>query len=1070
MLLQVLLDEFGYSESENFLRRGTAAFERAPDISHILRAAAGRDCRLEGVYTLRPLEDSENRINVGSVIPVVYVCTAENEETANRIHRFVWNQDIVPFLLVHTPKGLRLYSGFERTKGQTNSGLLEPLIEFNKIQDQLSEFYADAIDAGELWQRRGAQIKPEARVYWSLLNSLRELAAKLRAEYGLDKKTIHPLIGKYVYLHYLRDRGFLSERRFEEWQIDPTTVFGRTATLAGLRNICQRLDSFLNGRVFPIKFSGKFAPREEYIQRVAAAFAGDVFEGGWQFHLPFDAYSFTYIPIETLSMIYEQFLHTPADAGTDDGDPNDEDDGHTEGRKAGAYYTPIPVVNFMLAELDQQRRLERGVRVWDPSCGSGAFLVQCFRKLIERTFPRSKKKPQPAELASLLKRHIFGVDMDEDACSVTEFSLYLTLLDYVQPSDLVDHPRFRLPTLRGNNIFCRDFFNTQPFAKARFHWIAGNPPWKQLKTATLEERDERARKWMADHKSECPVGMYSLSQAFAWRCREFLHRDGVCALLLPAMTLFEDASRDFRKAFFRQHRLYSVANFSNLAEVLFAGRARVPAAAFCFGLRGKNLLPDDLETTRVFSPLVANQEATRPVAAGTRNEIWSLVVNGDEIREIPYFEIIRGSGLTWKLATWGSALDQSLLNRLRNKFNSIEEHEAKWHSGKKKFIGTEQQHVFKISEGLQIRSKNTQDEVQRVSAVAEKNIANVVALARYRRIFAFPSFAISTLPKGKEYALKGRTERPLVVCYPPHVIVSAARNFAIFTDEFIVVPPRQIGIATVDGNRPLLKALALYLSSDFVYYHQFLTSPELGVKRDRATLEALRHIPMPLLSLSETELQKWADLHDRLAQTKPRTLGQKNQPEAALDEEVVADGQEAMLEELNNLVSAALGLDDIERSLVEDLVHVRLALNDGKLGQEAMASASVPELRTYAEWLRREMESQTDEENPIRYAVSVLYDDHSGFVAIESTKNAAAAAKVRVIRVGREEGEELAKARMALRKEAGQWVYFDRSLRIFRPKKTYLFKPIHRLHWTRSRAILDAADLQLGIIESAHNA
>jgi len=1069
MQLEVLLDEFGYSDSGNFLRRGTVDFERAPDIGHILRAAAGKDCRLEGVYVLRPPEEAQNRINARSIVPVVYVCTADNEDLANRIHRFVWNQDIVPFLIVHTPKGLRLYSGFERTDGDTNTGLLEPLIEFNRIRDRLAEFQADAIDSGELWRRRGAQIKPEARVYWSLLDSLRELAAKLREEYDLDKRTIHPLIGKYVYLHYLRDRGFLSERRLNEWQIDPATVFGRTATLTGLREICRRLDSFLNGRVFPIKFSGEFAPSQNHVQRVAAAFAGDVFEGGWQFHLPFDAYSFTYIPIETLSMIYEQFLHTPPNANDDIKEDGDEGNGHTEGRKAGAYYTPIPVVNFMLAELDERRRLERGVRVWDPSCGSGAFLVQCYRRLIERTFPRPKKKPTPAELASLLKRHIFGVDMDDDACSVTEFSLYLTLLDYVQPSDLVDHPRFRLPTLRGNNIFCRDFFATQPFAKARFHWIAGNPPWKQLKTATLEKRDERARKWMRDHKIEYPVGMYSLSQAFAWRCHEFLHRDGVCALLLPAMTLFEDPSRDFRKAFFRQHRIHSIANFSNLAEVLFARRARVPAAAFCFGLRDKKAVPDDLEMTRVFSPLVANQEATRPVTTSVRNETWSLVVNGDEIRELPYCEIASGSGLPWKLATWGSALDKSLLDRLRYKFDLLGECEAKWHSGKKKFIGTESKHVFKISEGLQIRSKDTSDEVQRVPAVTGKNMVNVLALARYRRIFSFPSFALSALPKGREYALKGRTERPQIVCQPPHIIVSAARIFAVFSDEYLVVPPRQIGIASVNDNRPLLKALALYLSSDFAYYHQFLAASQFGVKRDVATLEALRQIPMPLLGLSDDALQQWANLHDRLAKTQPRVLGEMNQPEAELNETIAADGQETMLEELNDLVATVLGLDEVERAQVEDLVRIRLALNDGKLGKEAMTAASVPELRTYAEWLRREMESQEDEENPSHYAVTVLCDDCSGFIAIEQT-NDAAAAKVRVLRAGRQDAEALVRARKTLRREASQWVYFDRALRIYRPRKTYLFKPIHRLHWTRSRAVLDAADLQLGLIQSSPDA
>ncbi|HXP62209.1 MAG TPA: N-6 DNA methylase, partial [Dongiaceae bacterium] len=558
MQLPDLLNALGYSTSGNFLRRGKPAFNRAPDIGHILRTAARRRaCRLEGVYTLRPFNDE------GSPVPVVYVCEADDMATANEIHKLVWNQDIVPFLLVRTPDGLRLYSGFKWNDAGTGEreGVLEPLIRFNEIADRLPEFHAKAIDSGELWLERGDDVQPDKRAYWSLLANLKELSKKFRDQFGRDnvKSIIHPLIGKYVYLHYLKDRGFLSTWRLKKWRIDPATVYGRTATVAGLSTICDKLDGFLNGRVFPMKFSGASAPTEEQIQRVAGAFAGDSFHGEWQFHLPFTAFKFDYIPIETLSMIYEQFLHLP------DKPDADEDDEHSEGRKAGAYYTPIPVVNYMLAEMDKRRRLQRGVRVWDPSCGSGAFLVQCYRRLIEREFIQRRRNPAPHELATLLKRHIFGVDMDEDACSVAEFSLYLTLLDYVKPADLKKHPRFRLPTLRKKNIFCDDFFKFQPF-KTKFHWAVGNPPWKKLIPEKLEKRDERAMKWMKTHVQEMPVGDNSLAQAFAWRCLEFMVADGECALLLPAMTLFEDLSEDFRSAFFRQARLHAVANFSNLAE------------------------------------------------------------------------------------------------------------------------------------------------------------------------------------------------------------------------------------------------------------------------------------------------------------------------------------------------------------------------------------------------------------------------------------------------------------------------------------------------------------------------
>jgi len=1061
MEISAILNALSYSTSGNFFRRGTVAFERAPDIGHILRIAARRQaCRLEGVYALRPFNEGD------SPVPVVYVCEADDIAAADEIHRLVWNQDIVPFLLVRTPAGLRLYSGFNcnDTRAGEREGILEPLVQFNEVADRLAEFHAKAIDSGELWRRRGDDVQPDKRAYWSLLENLKQLANKFRDQFGRDnvKSIIHPLIGKYVYLHYLKDRGFLSPRRLGEWQIEHDSVFGRGATLVGLRTICEKLDGFLNGRVFPLKFRGASAPTEDQIQRIAGAFAGDTFAGQWQFHLPFTAFKFDYIPIETLSMIYEQFLHLP------DKLESDEDDEHSEGRKAGAYYTPIPVVNYMLAEMDKRRQLRRGVRVFDPSCGSGAFLVQCYRRLIEREFISRKKKAAPHELATLLKRHIFGVDMDEDACSVAEFSLYLTLLDYVEPTDLINHPRFRLPTLRKNNIFCSDFFKVQPF-KTKFHWIVGNPPWKKLVPHKLEKRDKGALQWMGKNAATMPVGDNSLLQAFAWRCREFVAADGECALLLHAMTLFEDFSVSFRRTFFAAHQIYAVSNFSNLARDLFAGRAIAPAAAFFFRPRKSEEIPDDLEMTIVFSPLLANQETTRPNLSGVRKETWSITVNGDEVRELPYCDIKNGSGLPWKLAIWGSILDASLLRKMQRKWPNLEDLEATWNRKLSVFILNPAQPLrqFGLSEGLQLREKKKpqdqeEEKLDEVDEVRGKKKLAVKLLDRVRRLFRFSSDELLPVLGGEDgqvdeaWCRKGRGKLPLTVCRPPHVIVSAARNFAVYSEKFIVVPPRQIGIVSIDDNRALLKALALYLSSEFAYYHQFLTTTELGVKRDRATLESLRQIPIPLLNLAPNDLKKWEALHDRLVRTRPRLLPDAKQPDAELDESSAADGQNALVEELNRLVSEALGLDEGDRALVEDLVRVRVALNDGKIGRDAMNSASRKELQIYAEWLQREFDGQSDGE---RHSVTVLHDDYSGFVAIEPAKDRAS---IRVINADAESVRTLARTREQLREEHAQWAYFDRSLRLHRGKKTYFFKPIQRMHWTRTRAMLDAADIVIG--------
>jgi type I restriction-modification system DNA methylase subunit len=353
----------------------------------------------------------------------------------------------------------------------------------------------------------------------------------------------------------------------ERWGIPPDALFGQNAKLGALREANQRLDEWLNGSIFPLRFGGKHGPKAEHVRLVAGAFEGDdVFEGGEvQLALDFLDYDFSYIPIETLSVVYEQFLHQGKKG---------------KAREKGAYYTPIPVVNFMLSEMEESHPLVHGMKVFDPSCGSGAFLVQAYRQLIEREFPPGSK-PKPGDLRELLERHIFGIDIDPDACNVTELSLTLTLLDYIDPPDLEDRRRnFKLPSLRGTNVFEGNFFEPFPeklnhHASAGFDWIVGNPPWKKLNGAKLSETDRPVWDWMGREAKEHPVGSNQSARAFAWKAGELLTEAGKGALLMPAMTLHDNPARGFRQRFFSNYRIPTIADFSNLAEVLSDGRFRV---------------------------------------------------------------------------------------------------------------------------------------------------------------------------------------------------------------------------------------------------------------------------------------------------------------------------------------------------------------------------------------------------------------------------------------------------------------------------------------------------------------
>ena len=405
MALQELLGILDYQRSPHFLTGDKLRFDR--DFGHLYRKAE-QGCSLKGVYALQGVDSSAPGANT----PVVYVCETSSVAEADLIHRRVWNQNVVPFLLVQCPREVRLYSGFkykrETIGGGTSAaaarGILRAAIQFNEVATVLESFRAEAIDDGDLWQRWNKAVTPEARVDWQLLSSLDRLDQRLMADGIPSRLLAHALIGRFVYLHYLRARDILSDRKLTEWGLDPDDVLSRRARLVRFQLLQNRLDRWLNGSVFPLSAQALADIGEQRLQHVAGVFRGDTPEG--QQHLDFDAYDFSYIPIETLSVIYQQFLHAAEYAH-----------GRSEGRERGAYYTPVPLANFILDTLDRRKPLKEGMRVLDPACGSGVFLVQCYRKLIEaRIRQHDGAVPAPEELSHLLTRHLFGIDSDPDAC------------------------------------------------------------------------------------------------------------------------------------------------------------------------------------------------------------------------------------------------------------------------------------------------------------------------------------------------------------------------------------------------------------------------------------------------------------------------------------------------------------------------------------------------------------------------------------------------------------------------------------------------------------------------------
>ena len=271
------------------------------------------------------------------------------------------------------------------------------------------------------------------------------------------------------------------------------------------------------------------------------------------------------------------------------------------------------------------------------------------------------------------------------------------------------------------------------------------------------------------------------------------------------------------------------------------------------------------------------------------------------------------------------------------------------------------------------------------------------------------------------------------------------------------MPPRQVGITSPPNDSRFLIALSLFLSSDFAYYHQFFTSSESGVKRPRATLTALREIPVPVDALRGANSAKWIDLHARLVHATESRFSASPVTLYSAATAVIPDAE--LLDELNELTYDALGLTDLERALVHDLVEVKLELDDGRLGRPAVDPPSAADLRRYAKQLKAELDGFVEGELERVHKVQVLTDDFSGLVVIELASPKERLDGVNTYRIDDAEARELSVIRSRLRREKSQWVYFDRNLRVFEDQRTLILKPLQRFHWTVSQAVADANDL-----------
>ena len=574
-----------------------------------------------------------------------------SDEDVRKWHEAAWNISVAPLLWIITPTDVRLYDCYASPprSGPQASALSASLDHFDiNSEEQLRVLDEKcgrlATETGSFWASSiGASINRRHRVDRELLAEISALERKLitlapriddpeSREFARD--LAQRFIGRCIFTWYLLDRELAQPFLPVNFPEDLSAMF---ATCDSAFALFDWLRETFNGDLFPMDDPGA---EREHLTAEHLAYIRDFVEGrslipenksqGRLFRFRFNA-----IPIDLISAIYQQFARSRAAENAE---------------SQGLHYTPVELVHLTLDPVFEE--MPSSARVIDPACGSGAFLVEAFRRLVWRG---TGGKPATRQLVrKILYRQLYGLDINRAALGIAAFSLYLAALE------LDDEPINDIEDLKFDHLINETLFETDSLASGlpeaitaeSFSAVVGNPPW-----TFVRQRGDLPKRKKDDQVTLRP--RRSPDQAFLKIAMQLAGESGRIGMIMKATPFF---SKDVHAVQARSALLKSLA----------------PVALINLSyLRREGLFPDAVAPALLF--FARCTRATDPARLLVGSIPWTpdfrrtgvFQIGPGEIRSVPLDRVLAVPTFL-KAATFGTVRDGWLIEKLENSFPRLD--------------------------------------------------------------------------------------------------------------------------------------------------------------------------------------------------------------------------------------------------------------------------------------------------------------------------------------------------------------------------------------------------------------
>lgn len=940
---------------------------------------------------------------------VLFYDSPKNKED---LFKAIWNFNETPVVIINEPNTVEIFNGLSYLRKEKTLEKLEDDIRLNNFS------YFELV-TGKTWQNYENKLKYQNRVDYKLLENIKDARDLLVSKHPIDSSLSNALIGKCIFIRYLIDRNVCIkfDGTLRTWSNNEfCNLLGKKKDTIRFLNY---LKDHFNGEAFLLKNSqlenipcGAFGILRRLMQ-------GTEIRTG-QMSL-FDIYDFSIIPVEFISNVYEHFIGCENQA------------------KKGAYYTPLFLVDYIISETVEryfdENPEEYNCKILDPACGSGIFLVEALRRIIER-YKKIKKITSSNTnsfkelLRKLAEENIYGIDKDDNAINVAVFSVYLALLDYQEPKEIEN---FKFPKLINRNFFTSDSFAPDAdfndiINKINFDFILGNPPWKRgsnknaLFLKYVEERKKKESS-KADGKP-LPIPTVSnkeIAQAFLLRTSDFSSIQTKCALIVNSKTLYNLNAKDFRRYFLHNYFIDKVFELAPVRREVF-DKSNDPSIA------PATILFFHYAHEKATDKNIIEHIALKPNRFFSLFKVFMLQKN--DYKQVVQSRLVEYDWL-WKILVYGSYLDFNLIKRLKIKTEY------------KTIHNVIKENKYLIGQGIQYGSDlNDAKELCGLPMIDVKSV----------QPYFIEPHTLDTFSKPYVHRIRNKQlfeENKLIIkkgISPDFKLISAiSYEKAVFKDSLTAIKVFQ------KSDVKDLKIFSGLLHSDLFSYFITQTGTSTGIEREQVFDREKFGFPY----LDNSNIAKYVEKIEEIS----KKLFKEKQKALSPNIQTLEGEKKKLINDLNEEILNSFNLNEQERALVDYAVNITIPLIMKHKGYEKglFSPLRIKDtlLANYAGvFLNRFLNSF--ERHDKKFTIQILHSNHiigMFFKVIGERTN-----REQIVWENKSEDDLLLKLSSLGCQKITESLFMQKDVRGFERDGFYIIKANEKKLWHKAIAYLDAEE------------